>query len=126
MIYKAFWDPENPSDCFTAEELTPRVKYFVTNLSYGTPLVSKKLTKVDKDKPAEELTYPEDNDKIIAFLKDVIDMVEEKYPESSSGIKVRVDGFILAIDDFLAVAMSDALKALFSMTFVFLYLNFHL
>jgi hypothetical protein len=81
---------------------------------------------VDKDKAAKDRTYPTDNETAIAFLKDVIAHMAKEYPTSETGVKLRVDGFILAIDDFLALIISDLLKAVFSVTFVFLYLNFHL
>lgn len=99
----------------------------MTNLTLGFPFVEPKLNKVDEDKPDDDSrTYPTDNDKAIAFLKDVMDHIETNFPESETGVKVRVDGFILAIDDFLALVMSDGMKAIFSVGFVFLYLNFHL
>lgn len=79
-----------------------------------------------KAKKDADRAYPTDTDALVAFLTDVISHVEEKFVESDTGVKVRIDGFILAIDDFINLALSDALKALFSLAFVFLYLNFHL
>jgi hypothetical protein len=99
----------------------------LTSLTLGNPFIEPKLAKVDEDKPDDKSrTYPTDNDKSIAFLKDVIDHLDTTFPESETGVKVRVDGFILAIDDLLSLVMSDGLKAIFSVCFVFLYLNFHL
>ena len=123
-IYTKFFNA--PDKCFSAKEKTPKIKYFITNLTLGFPLVPPKLSKVDEDKPAKDHKYPGDNETAIAFLKDVISHMDTKFPISDTGVKLRVDGFILAIDDFLALVISDLLKAVFSVTFVFLYLNFHL
>jgi len=122
-LYAAFFAA---TDCFTADERIPKVNYMVSGLTYGTPFVPAALTKVDEGKSEEELRFPTDNDAVVAFLKDVIEFAEISYPEGSTGVKVRIDGIALAIEDFIGLALSDTLKALFSMAFVFLYLNFHL
>lgn len=112
--------------CFSDDERIPKPKYISTMFTYGTPLVPTKLSDADEGKKDADRAYPTDTDALVAFLTDVISHVEEKFVESDTGVKVRIDGFILAIDDFINLALSDALKALFSLAFVFLYLNFHL
>ena len=123
QIYKRFFAA---TDCFNADERIPKVNYMVSALTYGTPFVPAALTKVDEDKSAEELTFPTDSDAVVAFLKDVIEHVDTEFLEGETGVKVRIDGIVLALEDFIGLALSDTLKALFSFTFVFLYLNFHL
>ena len=115
-----------PEECFTKAQKIPKVNHFVTNLKFGTPLVSNKDREVDEDKQDKDLKYPEDNDKIVAFLNDILNIIDADFQESKIGMQMRVDGIILAIDDFMALALSDALKALFSMSFVFIYLNIHM
>jgi hypothetical protein len=122
QMYKVFFE----SECFTAAEKIPKVNYFMTALAYGTPLTASELTEADEGKPDPEKKYPSDSDTVIAFLKDLISHVKETHDESDTGVKVRVDGIVLALEDFIGLALSDTMKALFSVTFVFLYLNFHL
>lgn len=90
-------------------------------------MVSKELYEADEEKGREDITrtYPDDKDKVIAFLMDVIDHADKNYKEDDTGIKIRIDGLVMTIDELIATAMSDALKAIFSCLFVFLYLNFH-
>jgi len=122
--YKNFFDNGKP--CFTADEMIPKPKYIMSMFNYGTPLVPTSKSDADEGKEAKDKAYPDDTDALVAFLTDVINHFDEKFTESETGVKVRIDGFVLAIEDFINLALSDALKALFSMTFVFLYLNFHL
>lgn len=56
---------------------------------------------------------------------DIIDHSEKNYKESDTGAQIRIDGIVMFLDELMAVALGDALKAIFSCLFVFLYLNFH-
>jgi hypothetical protein len=87
---------------------------------------SERDQEVDKDKKDSDLVYPKDDDKVRAYIKDILNTIDDRFNESTVGIKMRIDGVVLSYDEFLELAMSDAMKALFSMTFVFIYLNIHM
>jgi predicted RND superfamily exporter protein len=55
---------------------------------------------------------------------DIMKHAEDNY-SSDDGVKIRIDGVVMTIDELISTALSDALKAILSCTFVFLYLNFH-
>jgi len=95
-------------------------------MKYGKPLVKSSEAEVDKDKQREDSsrTYPDDKDYAIAFITDIMKHAEENY-STEDGVFVRIDGVVMTIDELLATALSDALKAIMSCTFVFLYLNIH-
>jgi hypothetical protein len=106
----------------------------VSNLKWGEPLIprtefgSEEEQDKEKSKGRDDETrkYPSDTDYIIAMLTDIMEHVDKTYKEGDTGVKIRIDGLVMTIDELLAVAMSDAMKAVFSMAFVFLYLFFHM
>lgn len=67
-------------------------------------------------------TDPTDSETIYAFMMDIQDIVDAK----DLGFSAQFDSFAISIDDFIMLVLNDALKAVLSMAFVFMYLNFHL
>ena len=57
------------------------------------------------------------------FRKDNDDY-NKKNPEAQ--MRVDVESFVIATDDFSNMIMADGMKAFMSLTFVFIYLNIHL
>lgn len=92
------------------------MEYAVTRLVVGTPLILNATRNNETD--------PTDAETIYAFMMDVKDMVAES--AQTLDFSAQFDGFAIAIDNFIQLVLVDALKAVFSMTFVFSYLNFHL
>lgn len=102
-------------DLDTKEQKIPYLEYAVTRLAVGTPLIIESKRNNDTD--------PTDDQTIKAFVKDLQEIVETT---DTLGFSAHVDSLAIAIDKFLWLVISDALKAVFSMTFVFIYLNIHL
>jgi hypothetical protein len=41
----------------------------------------------------------------VAWLKDIMDHVDLKFPESETGFKLRVDGIILTFDEIMQIVI---------------------
>ena len=69
--------------------------------------------KVDEDFGKEDplRTYPEDSDKVFAWIKDVQEHIEKKFPSSETKFGVKVDCIAMQFDNLMSVLNDDLSKA---------------
>lgn len=77
-------------------------------MRWGAPMVSKFDKGEEEDKKGREditRTYPDDKDKAIAYLKDIMAHAKDNYPESDTGVEIMIDGLVMTIDELIATAL---------------------
>jgi len=122
-----FIAPGTSCPTYTEEVVIPKVEYLMTMFTFGTPINSPKEAEVDKDLSDidPKRKFPSDLDYVFTYIRDVKEMIKEKYPEGDTDFVARIDTLAMLMDNMMKVVEKDGSMVMFSILFVWAFITYH-